>query len=157
MFCVRTLLATDDDDDVDLRVFRKNACSILVFFGRVADGIGAIDAARDVLDRSDDILEVGGVECRLIEDLDFFELRPIDLSSSLDRRDDVVGGRIEIIRVADDLAVFRVADENEVVAVLERLFRLAMDVVDELAGRSILRGCGMTAARRARRRRSSAL
>ena len=46
----------------------------------------------------------------------------------------MVGGRIEIIRVADDLAVFRVADENQVVAVFERLLRLAMDVVDELAG-----------------------
>ena len=42
--------------------------------------------------------------------------------------------RIEVVRVADHLAMLRIADEDEVEPVRERVLRLAMDVVDELAG-----------------------
>jgi hypothetical protein len=47
----------------------------------------------------------------------------------------VIRGRVEVVRVADDLPVLRIADEHQVVAVRQRLRRLAVDVVDELAGR----------------------
>ena len=43
MFGVRTFLAADDDDDIDLGILRQNACSVLILFRGVADRIGAID------------------------------------------------------------------------------------------------------------------
>jgi hypothetical protein len=41
--------------------------------------------------------------------------------------------RIQIVGIADHLAVLRVADEDEVIPLSERVVRLVMHIVDELA------------------------
>ena len=89
---------------------------------------------RAALDPLHDVLEVLGIQRRLVEDLHLVVPRPVDGIYVGVGEHDVVLQRFEVVRVADDLAVLRIADEDEVEPGRERVLRLAMDVVDELAG-----------------------
>src|SRR5437016_5897235 len=134
MLRVRAFLAADDDDEIDIRVLREDAGSVLVFLRRVADRVGALYMFRKLLDAPDDVLKLVGVQGRLVENLDSVEAAPIDFLDVFDAQQDVEKRGIEVVGIPDHLAMFRVADEDEMAAVGERILRLAMDVVDELAG-----------------------
>ncbi len=134
MLRVRALLSSNDDDGVDIGVECEHARGVLILFRGVADRIAALDGGGTPLDGFHNVLELLGVERGLVEDFQLRIRRPIDGIDLIDLRDDVVRSRIEIVCVPDYLAMSRIADEDEVVAVMERLSGLAMDVVDELAG-----------------------
>ncbi len=134
MLRIRALLSADDDDEIDLRIAGQDAGGVLVLLRRVADRVAALDARGAPLDLAHDVFEFVGVQRRLIEDLDLRITGPVDRFDFVPLRDDVILRGIEIVRVADHFAVPRIADEDDVETFGEGALRLAMDVVDELAG-----------------------
>ena len=121
MLCVRAFFSTDHKDQIDLRIGRQHPRRILIFLCRVADRIRALYVTSTALDRLDNVLEFLGVQRRLINDLQSLVLVPVDRLGSFNRGHDVVKRRIEIVRIADDLTMLRIADEHEMKSLLERL------------------------------------
>src|SRR5207253_4901949 len=99
-------------DQIDLRIGRQHARGVLVFFGGVTDGVRALDVCSALLDQRDYVLEVVSVERGLIKNLHLWITIPIDRFRTFDRGNDVIALRIEIVRVADYLAMLRIADED---------------------------------------------
>ena len=81
------------------------------------------------------VLEPVGVERGLEEDPDRLEAGPVDRFDVGHVEHDVVVRGIEVVGVADDLAMGRVADENQVASGSESLAGFDVDVANEGAGR----------------------
>ena len=129
------MVAADDDDRVDRRVGAEDAERVLVLLRRVADRVGDPQVGDPAPHLGDVRGEAVRVQGRLEDDLDLRVRLPRERPHLLEVVEDAVSRRVEVLRVADDLAVPLLPEDGDEAAVVEGAGDLPVDVRDELAGR----------------------